>query len=165
MTAVLFVGGTRSGKSRLAERRAATLGGPVTYVACGGPPVDADHAARIAAHRLRRPPEWRTVEADEHLPDLLGRLEGTVLVDSVGGWVTACGLTPDPGALARAVAGRTDDTVIVAEEVGSAVHPLTAAGRRFVDAVGDCTRQLAAVCDEVLWVVAGRIVALREPEW
>ena len=56
------LGGARSGKSAYAERLAAALARPVTYIAtaCG---TDDEFAARIALHRARRPAHWKLVEA------------------------------------------------------------------------------------------------------
>jgi len=62
----LVLGGARSGKSAYAERMAARLPGPVTYVATADI-ADPDMAGRVAIHQARRPPEWRTVEALEDL--------------------------------------------------------------------------------------------------
>jgi adenosylcobinamide kinase / adenosylcobinamide-phosphate guanylyltransferase len=60
MALTLVIGGVRSGKSRLAEQLAAATP-PVTYVATAHA-GDAEMARRIAAHRQRRPAEWKTVE-------------------------------------------------------------------------------------------------------
>ena len=62
---VLVTGGVRSGKSRHAESLVGT--GPVTYVAPGPVPEDddADWAARVAAHRERRPAAWCTLETHD----------------------------------------------------------------------------------------------------
>src|SRR5699024_7474478 len=95
MTLALVLGGTRSGKSREAERLVTAFadGAPVTYLATAR--VDGDPALddRITAHRLRRPAHWRTIEAGDDLPDLLLRLEGPVLLDAIGPWVA--GRWPD----------------------------------------------------------------------
>jgi len=161
----LVLGGTRSGKSEVAESLATTGHGVgVTYVATGTP-YDDDMAARITAHRARRPASWPTVEAGTDLPALLATLEGPALVDSLGTWVAAhAGLAPDVDALHRALVARTADTIVVSEEVGLGVHAETEAGRRFADVLGELNRAVADVADEVLLVVAGRALPLTRIE-
>ena len=85
-SADLVLGGARSGKSAVAEALAATLPPPVTYVATGRAGDEA-MAARIAAHRSRRPSGWATAEAGTNLVAALDAVEGSVLVDSLGTWV------------------------------------------------------------------------------
>jgi nicotinate-nucleotide--dimethylbenzimidazole phosphoribosyltransferase len=160
---VLVLGGTRSGKSEVAERIAADFGEPVTYVATATAAADDDDdfAARIAAHRARRPESWTTIEGAELLPERVGAITGTVLVDSVGAWVAADpGFAPDVDGLCRACAERDGDTVLVSEEVGLSVHPPTDVGREFVDALGVCNRRVADRADRVLFVIAGRTLEL-----
>lgn len=161
----LVLGGTRSGKSRIAEDLAEKCGPAVAYVATAMvEPGDDDHQARISAHRERRPTTWTTVECSDPttLPALLAEIEGTVLLDSLGSWVARHpDLDADGPALAAALAGRSAPTIVVAEEVGWSLHAPTEVGRRFVDAVGILNQQVAAVADDVLLVVAGR--ALRLP--
>jgi adenosylcobinamide kinase / adenosylcobinamide-phosphate guanylyltransferase len=161
----LVLGGARSGKSEVAEGIAARLAAPITYVATlvpGGD--DPDLAARIEAHRARRPAGWHTVEAGAGLPALLRSVPGPVLVDGLGPWVAASpGMAVDAGALCAALTGRDADTVVVSEEAGLGVHPATEEGRRFRDALGVLNQAVAAVADEVLFVVAGRILRLDSP--
>jgi adenosyl cobinamide kinase/adenosyl cobinamide phosphate guanylyltransferase len=151
----LVLGGARSGKSAFAERLAASLPGPVTYVATGAPSDD-DMAERIARHRARRPAGWRTEEVGAALVDGLDRVGGTVLVDSLGSWVAACDMAPDVGGLLSVLRRRTGDAVLVSEEVGLGVHPPTALGVRFRDSVGEVNAAVAEVADDVRLVVAGR---------
>jgi adenosyl cobinamide kinase/adenosyl cobinamide phosphate guanylyltransferase len=158
----LVLGGTRSGKSAVAEAPATRLPQPVTYVATAVVGDDADLAQRIAAHRVRRPEGWATVEAGAALATVLGSTpDGTMLVDSLGPWVAASAdLTPDGDGLVAALEARRGHTVVVSEEVGLSVHAPTAAGRRFVDALGDVNQAVADVATEVLLVVAGRVLPL-----
>lgn len=158
----LVLGGARSGKSELAERLALERanGGPVTYVATGTA-TDADMAARIEAHRRRRPEGWVTVEVGLELAETLRRLEGSVLLDSLGTWVAGTpGFDVPTADLCDALQQRPGDTVVVSEEVGLGVHPASEAGRLFRDALGVVNLTVASVADEALLVVAGRALML-----
>ena len=163
----LVLGGTRSGKSEVAERLAGAGGRPVTYVATARvDPADADHVARIARHRDRRPSHWSTVECADPaaLADTLRRSPGPILVDSLGTWLTAhTDLVPATDQLVAAVTGRDGDTVLVSEEVGLAPHAPTELGRRFADQLGLLNQRVSAVADRALLVVAGRTLELDPP--
>ncbi|WP_448625668.1 bifunctional adenosylcobinamide kinase/adenosylcobinamide-phosphate guanylyltransferase [Geodermatophilus sp. URMC 64] len=173
MSRVLVLGGSRSGKSAHAE--SLLTGVPdVTYLATSvRADDDADWAARVAAHRARRPAGWTTVETTAPSELLRG---GTILVDSVTTWVAALmdetGVWADePGALDR-LAGRCDalvnawamtpaHVVAVSDEVGLGVVPETRSGRLFRDTLGEVNQRLAGTADEVWFVVAGLPQRLR----
>jgi adenosylcobinamide kinase/adenosylcobinamide-phosphate guanylyltransferase len=162
---VLVLGGARSGKSAWAEGRAEALagGGGVTYLATGWVPDGSDPAwaARVAAHRLRRPTGWTTVEVADDLPGALRAAHGVVLVDSLGTWVSGSErFAVDTGALVDALRGRDAATVLVSDEVGLGVHPETAVGVAFRDALGDLNRAVAELAEEAVLVVAGRALML-----
>jgi adenosyl cobinamide kinase/adenosyl cobinamide phosphate guanylyltransferase len=94
-----------------------------------------------------------------------GTLAGTVLIDSLGAWVAGMdAFRVDHDRLCADLRGRVDAngglTVVVSEEVGLGVHPPTSVGMAFADALGAANQRVAAVCDEVLLVVAGRVLAL-----
>ena len=57
----LILGGARSGKSLLAERRAQESGLNVIYLATAQA-LDGEMARRVAHHRARRPAYWGCVE-------------------------------------------------------------------------------------------------------
>ncbi|MFC6062280.1 bifunctional adenosylcobinamide kinase/adenosylcobinamide-phosphate guanylyltransferase [Streptomyces ochraceiscleroticus] len=81
----LVLGGARSGKSVEAERRLAAFP-DVLYVATGGlRDGDTEWAARVSAHRERRPSSWRTAETCDLVPLLAGEDE------------TGSGAGPGPG--------------------------------------------------------------------
>ncbi|HEY0450076.1 bifunctional adenosylcobinamide kinase/adenosylcobinamide-phosphate guanylyltransferase [Actinophytocola sp.] len=86
----LVLGGARSGKSAHAEGLLADTA--ATYVATArADPADAEWMARIAAHKQRRPPAWRTVELTDpgELAPFLERAVGPVIVDDLATWLTA----------------------------------------------------------------------------
>ena len=162
----LVLGGTRSGKSAIAERLTAeieqTSGCAVTYVATASV-YDDDMAQRVALHRARRPEGWATVEMQEpeQLPAILLGIEGAVLLDSLGTWLASCpDLVVDAGSLGAALRSRAGPTVVVSEEVGLAVHPPTPVGRAFTDALGSLNQVVAAAADRAVLVVAGRVLEL-----
>ena len=163
MTLALVLGPRRSGKSAVAERLATGGGAPVVFLA----PLtvaDDEMAARVRAHRARRPPEWTTVESGAPLDALRGLDErATVLLDSLGTWVSealwraAAGSSAgDVDAFAEHAAARPGLTVVVAEEAGWGPVPPSAATRRWLDALGDAAQALSRRADRALLVVAGR---------
>jgi adenosyl cobinamide kinase/adenosyl cobinamide phosphate guanylyltransferase len=170
---VLVLGGTRSGKSELAEQLASRLPAPVSYLATAtvgrdgdtDGDIDDDMAARVARHRERRPSDWRTLEVGDPsgaLAEALAATSGTVLVDSLGPWLAARpDFDADVEGLCAALRRRPGDTVVVSDEVGLGVHPSTEVGRRFRDALGAVNRSVAAEADRVLLVVAGRALELQ----
>jgi adenosylcobinamide kinase/adenosylcobinamide-phosphate guanylyltransferase len=173
---VLVLGGARSGKSERAELRLA--GEPdVTYVATGNRGADdPDWAARVAAHRARRPAWWRTAETTD-LAGLLGRARGALLIDGIGTWLAAvldeCGWDLRDDAARDKLAARLAEltgawrqarchVVAVSDETGLGVVPATPAGRLFRDELGRLNQALAAESEEAELVVAGRVVPLGE---
>jgi histidinol-phosphate/aromatic aminotransferase/cobyric acid decarboxylase-like protein/adenosyl cobinamide kinase/adenosyl cobinamide phosphate guanylyltransferase len=184
MPLALVTGGTRSGKSELAERLAAEAELPVRYVATGSP-GDTEMEERVALHRARRPAGWETVETGDPLAALAGAAGRTLLLDSLGGWVAA--LMDEHGLMtaeevaplgeeggracaallgaverfAAAAAARPEPTVVVAEEAGLGLVPRGAASRRFLDLAGEAAQLVAAAATRVLFVVAGRALASR----
>jgi adenosylcobinamide kinase / adenosylcobinamide-phosphate guanylyltransferase len=171
---VLVLGGARSGKSERAELRLA--GEPdVTYVATGMTGADdPDWAARVAAHRARRPAWWRTAETTD-LAGVLATARGALLIDGIGGWLAAVlderGAWDNPGTAREKLAGpiaeligawrqTTAFVVAVSDETGLGVVPATPAGRLFRDELGRLNQALAAESEEAELVVAGRVLPL-----
>ena len=155
----LVLGGARSGKSEVAECLAGE--GAVTYVATGRA-TDEGMAARIEAHRRRRPKQWPTREPEHNeLAAVLTEVHGKALLDSLTTWVAAANdFAVDADTLCAALRKRDGDTIVVSDEVGLGVHPSTEAGNRFRDALGVINQQVAQIADDVLLVVAGRTLRL-----
>ena len=173
---ILVTGGVRSGKSTHAE---GLIGDePATYVAPGPTPdaeADPDWSARIAAHRSRRPAAWTTLETQD-LASALREAEHPVLVDCLGTWLAATIDAADAwehdadrvhdlvlartDAVTEALRGCGQDVVVVTNEVGLGVVPEHRSGRLFRDLLGSVNQRVAASCDEVHLVVAGRVLRL-----
>ena len=158
----LVLGGVRSGKSREAERRVLASGLEPVYLATAEA-LDTEMAARIAAHRARRGPAWRTVEEPLDLAGALAREAAggrACLVDCLTLWLTnlmvrerrieaeldrLIGVLPHlPGAL-----------VLVSNEVGQGVVPTAAMARAFVDHAGRLHQRIAEQADAVVLMTAG----------
>ncbi len=170
----MVTGGVRSGKSRHAEDLLGATG-EVTYVAPGRPADGTDPAwdERVSRHRARRPPHWHTVETAD-VAAAVRDARGALLVDCLGTWLTAVldeGLwEADSRAVADEVDGRISalcdaltavpHAVVVTNEVGLGVVPSHRSGVLFRDLLGTVNQRVAAVCDEVHLVIAGRVLRL-----
>jgi len=151
----------------------------VTYVATAAErPGDADWAARVEAHRTRRPAHWRTTEGpDALIPALRAARPGSaVLVDCLTLWLTGVldAASPDwedAAALASGAQAATKElidavsacpatVIMVSNEVGMGVVPATRAGRLFADLLGRAHQEIGTACDRVTFMVAGRALEI-----
>jgi adenosylcobinamide kinase/adenosylcobinamide-phosphate guanylyltransferase len=163
---LLYIGGARSGKSRLAEARTLTFGQPATYIATAEA-WDDEMAERIAHHQASRGPEWQTLAAPHDLIAALRASDGTPrLVDCLTLWLTNLmladqdwrGAAQDMLALARA---QSTPVVFVSNEVGMGIVPENALARRFRDAQGWLNQTVAAAADEVHFTAAGLSIRMK----
>jgi len=168
----LVLGGLRSGKSRWAESAAAASAGAdgtVRYVATGSSgEQDVSWSARVAAHRLRRAPQWVTVETVDLATQLRDDSGMPMLIDDVGGWLTAVmeedSIGDDIDELLSAITTFGSPLVIVSPEVGLSVVPATESGRLFADELGALNQRLAEICDRVVLIVAGQPVVVKDTD-
>jgi adenosylcobinamide kinase/adenosylcobinamide-phosphate guanylyltransferase len=169
MGLILVTGGARSGKSGWAERRAAELGGAVTYVATAEA-LDDEMARRIARHRAERPAAWPTVESPRDagaavraaatpvvLVDCMTVLASNALLaaEAEGEEAAQSAVLAEADALLAAALAHSGTVIVVTNEVGMGVHPPTSLGRWYRDALGRANARLAAAADEVVLMVSG----------
>lgn len=178
----LIIGGARSGKSALAERRAEASGGEVIYIATAQVHDD-EMARRVAHHQARRPAAWGCVEEPLHLADRLQALAAPgrcLLVDCLTLWLSNLFFAGRAAAQAEAgeavdcpllhtettalveVLPRLDGSVIlVSNEVGWGIVPMHPVSRLFADEQGRLNQRVAAACECVTLVAAGLPLALK----
>lgn len=177
-----ILGGQRSGKSRCGERRAADwLAQPghravLLATALGG---DDEMRARIRRHqadRAERVPAMALDEVPRDLADALRRHSAPdclVLVDCLTLWLTQW-LMPLDGEpvddtrwlavladLDAALLAAPGPVVLVSNEIGLGLSPMSREARRFVDELGRLHQQVAARCPRVTLLVAGIEMAVK----
>jgi adenosylcobinamide kinase/adenosylcobinamide-phosphate guanylyltransferase len=173
-TTTLVTGPVRSGKSRHAEHLL-WQHREVLYVATGRSIAedDPEWAQRVVQHRERRPEGWRTVETTG-VAEAIAHADSPVLVDCLGTWLTAlvdaigwddlasaqAEVRRAGGELVESLCAARVPIVIVTNEVGWSLVPLTASGRFFQDELGRLNAAVSAVSGVVHLVVAGRVLDL-----
>ena len=120
---------------------------------------------RIKLHQQQRPKDWHLLECPLLLCEALTHLSGsgqTVLVDCLTLWLNnqlyhfpQQNFALVRQQLAEAVAQFEGQLILVSNEVGMGLVPLGELNRLFVDQQGWLNQQLAAVCDDVVFVAAG----------
>ena len=160
---ILVLGGARSGKSRFALRLARERGGRLVYVATCRP-RDEEMRRRVELHRRCRSPTVRTVEVELELAEALDGLRGqceAAIVDCLTLWISNLMLS---GRSAEAILAELDRLlalerdyalILVSNEVGCGVVPVSRLGRAFRDLVGLANQRVAERSDRVYLMVAG----------
>lgn len=172
----LILGGARSGKSRFAQRLAERAQ-RVCYIATATPGDDAEMLARVARHRAERSASWRTIEEPLALADAVERSARDaeiVLVDCLTLWLSNLSWEyrdAEPGRLEDSVreqirriaeASHIGHVVVVSNEVGTGIVPDAAVSRAFRDVQGLLNQWAAEAADEVILMVAGLPLYLKQ---
>jgi adenosylcobinamide kinase / adenosylcobinamide-phosphate guanylyltransferase len=167
----LVLGGARSGKSRYAQQLA-EQSQRVVFVATARASDDEMHA-KIERHKEDRPKDWLTVEEPLELPKVLAEHEidcDVILVDCLT--IFAANVMEVEGKNSVAIDHRIEalckvlrvvqcNVVLVSNEVGSGVHPVSPLGRAYRDLLGEINQKVARIADDVILMVAGLPLALK----
>ena len=159
---ILITGGTRSGKSSMAEKMALSLSPNPIYLATARI-WDEEFRQRVLRHQQNRGPQWTNIEEDKQLSlhDCSGRV---VLVDCLTLWCT--NFFFDLGAhveqalqAAQAEFDRftTQEAtfIFVTNEIGSGEVSANEVHRKFTDLQGWMNQYVAQRADEVYLMVSG----------
>ncbi len=178
----LIIGGARSGKSTLAEKRAGESGQRVVYIATAQA-LDGEMTRRIALHQARRPVDWGLVEAPLDLPEAIAAHAAPgvcLLVDCLTLWLSnllfsgAAARQAEAGeavdcpllsgqtqGLVDVLRGATGRVILVSNEVGWGIVPMHPVSRLFADEQGRLNQRVAAACEKVTLVAAGQPLVLK----
>lgn len=178
----LILGGQRSGKSRCAEARAAAWlarPGRSALLLATALAFDDEMRSRIARHQADRAshvPGLATLEVPLGLADALREHTAPhrlVLIDCLTLWWTNLvmpvhgSVLPPAGwadareSLSAALRAARGPVLLVSNEIGLGVSPMSPEARAFVDGLGWLHQSVAAVCTNVTMMVAGIEVPIK----
>lgn len=163
---VLYTGGMRSGKSRLAELKALQLsGGTKPFYLATSEALDDEMALRIEKHKAQRVEKFTTIEEPLELYEALQKTGSIVLVECLSVWINnMLHYGRDEKAIEEQlgkILALEKDLVFVINEVGCGIIPENALAREFIDISGRVAQRVAASCDEVYLCAVGLSVRLK----
>jgi len=156
---ILYYGGQKSGKSRLAEEKAlqlSTENKPYYIATYNNSYADGEMEKRINKHQSQRQKKFITIEEPSDLSKVI-KPNQTYLVDCISMWILNNLDKSEEELLIQldTLAQIDAHTVFVLNNVGSGVIPIDAKSRKFVDLTGIIGQYLAKICDEVYEVKLG----------
>ena len=155
----LFIGGMKSGKSRLAEAYALKYAKKKPIYLATTELLDGEMQERIKQHKKQRAEQFTTLEEPLHLGQAVAKCEDIVLVECVSMWLNNMlyhGFNYENiEKEMQAILQNRQDKVFVLNDVGSGIIPDNALAREFADISGKIAQLIASECDEVFHVIAG----------
>ncbi len=187
-----ILGGARSGKSHFAEnsaKQAELQGLSVCYLATAQA-HDKEMAKRISQHQADRPAHWQLIESPLYLAKTLEQAlqnSDCLLVDCLTLWLSNClcqqksdFYSQQKKALMQFLNDFMSDfisneqlisvnkpkkakkIIFVSNEVGHGIIPMGELSRQFVDQAGWLHQELAALANQVDFVMAGLPLSLKD---
>ncbi len=180
---IMVTGGSRSGKSVLAEEKAKEYGGRSVLYMATAIPVDEDMKERIKIHQERRDPEWGTYEGYRDLGEIIKATEkDTILLDCVTVLITnilfeeerdfdkiskkeiedlESDVMLELGNIVKGARDGNKTLILVTNEVGMSMVASYRLGRIFSDIAGKANQLLASLSDEVYISISGLPLRLK----
>ncbi len=163
---VVFLGGVKSGKSRLAEERVQKMAGAQKpYYLATTDCLDEEMQLRIAEHQKRRAEKFETIEEPLDLLAAVKRCDRPVLIECVTMWLNNMLFHNKDGTEILTILEETlkqpKEMVLVHNEVGLGIIPDNPLARQFVDLSGRAGQLLGHYCDEVYFCAAGLFIRMK----
>ncbi len=162
----LFIGGVKSGKSRLAEAYILQqANGLKPYYLATTEFFDDEMQARVAIHRQRRQDYFDTLEEPVRLLKILKDCRKPVLIECVSMWLNNMLYheyrEADILNELEAVLKLPCDMVLVHNEVGLGIIPDNPLARRFADLSGKAAQLIGQHCERVFFCSAGLTITMK----
>lgn len=169
---ILVLGGTRSGKSSWALHYTEQQYSSYLFLATAHV-LDEEMAERIRLHHASRGADWQLVEEPIEISDVLKTRCGSVeavLIDCLTVWLSNVLLEKGDQKIGRyqtdfleTLSAIPQTVVMVSNEVGMGIVPVSPLGRKFRDISGHLNQEMAAVADRVVFLTAGLPMYLKGP--
>ena len=161
---IIYFGGQKSGKSKLAEKKTLELSiSKPYYIATYNDSYnDNEMQIRIDRHRLQRENKFYTIEESFDLTKVIQE-DNSYLVDCISMWILN-NIEKEEKTLLTQLSKLSTiqaNIVFVLNDVNSGIIPFEKESRRFVDLTGIVGQQIASFCDEVYEVKLGIGVQLK----
>jgi len=156
---VLYFGGQKSGKSKLAEKKALNISQnkkPFYIATYNNSYNDNEMEKRVLKHQKQRKNNFITIEEYLNLPKVIKKNK-TYLVDCISMWILN-NLDKKEYKLLKQLKQLSKikaNIVFVLNDVNSGIIPIDKISRKFVDLTGIIGQKLVSICDEVYEVKLG----------
>jgi adenosylcobinamide kinase / adenosylcobinamide-phosphate guanylyltransferase len=162
---ILYYGGQKSGKSRLAETKTIELSKnkkPYYIATYDNSYGDKEMQNRVLKHQNQRKDKFETIEEKFDLSKVI-KDDNTYLVDCISMWLLNALEKSEDELLAEIekISSTNANIVFVLNDVSSGVIPFEKVSRKYVDLSGIIGQKLASICDEVYEVKLGLVQRLK----
>lgn len=161
---IVFIGGVKSGKSALAEKKILELSSDAeqnikpVYLATNEV-YDNEMVKRIMKHKEQRQDRFTTIEEPLNLFQTIKDIESPILIECVGMWINNMlyykRSDDDIKKELNQILSLNKTLVLVHNEVGLGLLSDNPLGRKFVDLSGEVSQILGQHCDEVYFCLGG----------
>lgn len=156
---ILYFGGQKSGKSKLAEQKTRELSKntkPYYIATYDNSYGDSEMETRIDKHQNQRENSFETIEESTDLTRAI-KNNNTYLIDCISMWILN-NIQKDEDVLLQQlddISKCKANIVFVLNDVSSGIIPFEKETRKFVDLTGIVGQKLTSMCDEVYEVKFG----------
>lgn len=156
---ILFIGGIKSGKSKLAEKRILELSKDKPIYLATSEIFDDEMKKKIEEHKKQRANNFITIEESLNIDEVVAEQNSFVLVECLTIWINNMlhykKNEEDILNTVNTICEMNKNIVFVINETGLGVIPENSLARLFVNISGKVSQTVASYCEEVHYCVAG----------